>query len=215
MNVIMDPMKEAYKNRADGIIENLGKRNIEGYYCEDSKAAVSMALGFMEPGASVSWGGSETLKECGMMEALHSADFHLIDRKTAKSEEEQRRLYQEAAGADYFFMSTNAITLDGELVNIDGTGNRLAWLIHGPRHVIIMAGMNKVAANVDDAMSRIRNVASPANAIRLGYKTPCQSTGICSNCLSPDCMCCEVVITRKSRQDERIKVILIGEELGY
>lgn len=211
----MNPKKEAYKNRANGIIENLEKRNIEGYYCEDCKAAVSMALGFMEEGASVSWGGSETLKESGMMEALHSADFQLIDRKTANTEEEQREIYQKAAGADYFFMSTNAITLDGELVNIDGTGNRLACLIHGPKHVIILAGMNKVTANVEEAMSRIRNVASPANAVRLGYKTPCQSTGTCSNCLSPDCMCCEVVITRKSRQDGRIKVILIGEELGY
>ncbi|MEG0590187.1 MAG: lactate utilization protein, partial [Lachnospiraceae bacterium] len=116
---------------------------------------------------------------------------------------------------DYFFMSSNAITIDGELVNIDGNGNRVACLIHGPKHVILIVGMNKVVSDVANGMTRIRNMATPANAARLGTKTPCQKTGCCGNCLSPDCMCCEVVITRKSRHEGRIKVILVGEELGY
>jgi len=112
-------------------------------------------------------------------------------------------------------MSSNAISVTGELVNIDGTGNRLAALIYGPSNVIILAGMNKVMPTVEAALSRVKNTASPINAIRLSRNTPCAVTGICSECQSPDCICAQTVITRRSNQAGRIKVILIGEELGY
>ena len=112
-------------------------------------------------------------------------------------------------------MSTNAITTNGELVNIDGTGNRVAALIYGPETVIILAGMNKIAANVDEALSRVHNVATAQNCIRLGKKTPCAITGVCADCLSPDCICNQVVITRRSGIKGRIKVLLIGESFGY
>lgn len=112
-------------------------------------------------------------------------------------------------------MSTNAITMDGELVNIDGSGNRVAALIFGPEEVIIVAGMNKVTADVPGAYKRVKNIASPPNCVRLNKNTPCAMTGQCGSCLGDDCICSQTVITRRSGIPGRIKVILVGEELGY
>ena len=117
--------------------------------------------------------------------------------------------------ADYFLMSTNAITMDGELVNIDGRSNRVSCLCWGPQNVIIIAGMNKVALDVESALKRVRNFAAPPNAVRLNKNTPCAQTGKCADCYSPDCICSQIVITRRSSTPNRIKVILVGEELGY
>ena len=120
----------------------------------------------------------------------------------------------EALSCDYYFMSSNAITVDGELVNIDGNGNRVAALIYGPENVIILAGMNKIVKTIEEGISRTRNVASPQNCIRLGKDTPCKTNGVCGNCLK-DTICDQIVITRASRVPKRIKVILVGEELGF
>jgi len=120
----------------------------------------------------------------------------------------------EALSCDYYFMSSNAITADGELVNIDGNGNRVAALIYGPENVVIIAGMNKIVKNVEEGISRTRNVASPQNCVRLNKNTPCAVNGVCGNCLS-DTICDQIVITRASRIPQRIKVILVGEELGF
>ena len=207
--------KEAWAKQAQTIIKNLAKRNMEGYYCETSRKAVEKVLELVEEGASVTWGGSVTFQETGVKEALEKGNYEILDRSTAKTPEEQRAFYQKAVGADYFFMSTNAITTDGELVNIDGNGNRVACLIHGPQHVIVLTGMNKVVADIESAVPRIRNTSSPANAVRLHTNTPCEINGVCGDCQSPGCMCCEIVVTRRSRHNGRIKVILIGEELGY
>lgn len=157
-----------------------------------------------------------TLAESGMADALKQrSDITLLDRSTAGSPEEVKEIYHKSLNADYYFMSSNAITTDGELVNIDGTGNRVAALIYGPEHVVILAGMNKVSPSLEEAVSRVKNVASPMNANRLNRKTPCATTGLCSDCLSPDCICSHTVITRKSAPEKRIKIILIGESLGY
>ena len=142
-------------------------------------------------------------------------DITLLDRSKASSPEEVAEIYHQALSADYYFMSSNAITLEGELINTDGTGNRVAALIYGPKNVILLAGMNKVAHTLEEGIMRVRNVASPINANRLGRKTPCASTGSCADCLSPDCICSHTVITRRSAPANRIKVILIGEALGY
>ena len=124
-------------------------------------------------------------------------------------------MYHDALSSDVYFMSTNAITANGELVNIDGPGNRVAARIYGPETVIILTGMNKVAANVEEALSRIHNVATPQNCIRLNKTTPCSTTCTCADCLSPDCICNQVVITRRSGIKGRIKVLLIGDSFGY
>ncbi len=212
----MSFVKEAFAKRAQLIIENLKKRNMEGYYCENSEDAVNMILSMMEEGSSIAWGGSESLKECGLMDALkNSGKYELIDRLTAKTEDEQREMYLKCAGSDYYLMSTNAITMDGELVNIDGNGNRVACLIHGPKYVYLVVGMNKVVTDIGSGLSRTQNIASPPNTIRLNKKTPCAVTGICGGCLSEDCICSQVVITRRSRHTGRIKVFLVAEDLGF
>lgn len=204
-----------YRNLANTIIPKLNKRNMEGYYCDDSKAAVELVLSLMEKGSVVAWGGSESLKESGIMEAIANGEYNLIDRLKATTPEERREVFARTVMSDYFLMSTNAITLEGELVNIDGNGNRLAALIHGPAHVIIVAGMNKVVADVESGYKRVKTTACPPNAVRLNRNTPCGATGVCADCMSPDCFCNQIVVTRRSGHVGRIKVILVGEELGY
>ena len=210
-------VKEQYnKTLADTLIQNLKKRQIEGFYCATIEEAKAKALSFVAEGAAVAFGGSMTLAESGILDALRAkSDIHLIDRNNAKTPEETKQMYRDAFSADTYFMSTNAITTGGELVNIDGTGNRVAALIYGPEPVVILAGMNKIAANVDEALSRVHNVATAQNCIRLDKKTPCAITGACADCLSPDCICNQVVITRRSGIKGRIKVLLIGESFGY
>lgn len=212
----MTPKQTYYKTAAQTIIKNFERRGIEGYYCATSREAVKKAMEFVKPGMRVSFGGSMTLSECGLMDALKSAsDITLLDRSTASSPEEIQRIYHEALSCDCYFMSTNAVTMDGQLVNTDGTGNRVAALIYGPENVIIIAGMNKVACTLEDAQSRVKNIASPPNCVRLERSTPCAATGVCHDCFGSDCICSQTVITRRSAIPGRIKVIFVGEELGY
>ena len=211
----MSPKEIANQNLANTIINNMGKKNMEGYYCATSAESVEKALSLMPEGASVTWGGSMTLTECGLMDALRTANYEIIDRDTAKTPEEARVMYSKQVMADYFLMSTNAITIDGELVNIDGRSNRVSCLCWGPQNVIIIAGMNKVAPDVESAIKRVRNMAAPANCVRLNKNTPCAQTGKCGDCYSQESICSQVLITRRSSAPNRIKVILVGEELGY
>ncbi len=204
-----------YENIADTLIEKFNKRGIEGYYCENGEEALMMAKRFLTPGCSISWGGSETLEEIGLIAELKASDYIIYDRHAAKTPEEKSLMYSKIVTADYYFMSSNAITLDGQLVNIDGLGNRVACLITGPKNVIIIAGMNKLVTDVNTGIDRVRNMAAPPNTVRLNLKTPCAGLGKCANCLVEDCICCEIVITRKSKIPGRIKVILVGEELGF
>ena len=211
----MTPTKEYYRNAAQTVIKNLKKRRMDGYYCETREEAVKLALSLMPEGSSIGWGGSVTLSEYGLMDAIGGGKYELIDRSVAKTAEENKAVHAKIFGCDYFLMSTNAITYDGELVNIDGRSNRVCFLCYGPENVIVIAGMNKLESDVDSALKRVRNVASPKNALRLGRNTPCAATGKCADCLSPDCICAQTVITRMSQIPGRIKVILVGEELGY
>ncbi|MBQ3145652.1 MAG: lactate utilization protein [Clostridia bacterium] len=209
------PKQKYYENVANTIIKNLSKRQIEGYYCKDKESAVKKALELIPKEASVSWGGSMTLTETGLMDAIKNGDYKLIDRDAATNLEEQRKVYGEICMSDVFLMSTNAITLDGELINIDGRGNRVAFLCYGPQNVVILAGMNKIVTDVESGLKRVRDIASPPNTVRLNKKTPCAITGKCEDCYSPDCICGQFVVTRRSGVPNRIKIILIGEELGY
>lgn len=212
----MNPKQTYYKIQAETIIKNLEKRQMSGYYCAEKEEAVKTAMSLTKPGTTVSFGGSMTLIESGTMDALKSrSDIHLIDRSLAKSPEEIKQAYRDSFCADTYFMSSNAITADGQLVNIDGNGNRVAALIYGPDQVVILAGMNKIVSTVEDAVQRVRNFATPPNCIRLSKQTPCAATGVCGDCFSNDCICNQIVITRRSGTPGRIKVILIGEELGY
>lgn len=211
----MNPKKQAYEKLAATMIQKMELRGMEGYYCDNKEEALEKAVSLIKKGSSITWGGSETIKEIGMFEAINNGDYILYDRTTAKTPEENRAFYGKAVTADYFLMSTNAITHDGQLVNIDGNGNRVACLICGPQNVIVVAGMNKAVKDVEEGISRSHNVAAPPNAIRLNKETGCRELGKCVSCLKDDSICCQVVVTRKSRVKNRIKVILVGEELGY
>ena len=211
----MNPKKKFYETAAETLIKNLDKRGMEAYYVDNKDDALKMALRFVTPGSSVSWGGSMSINEIGLIPALKAWDCTVLDRTVPKTEEEKKEFFGKVAVCDYYFMSTNAITMDGELVNIDGTGNRVASLIFGPSNVVIIAGMNKVADNLESAVDRARNTAAPMNTIRLDRKTPCTQVGRCMDCMSPDCICNQFVFTRSSAPAGRIKIILVGEELGY
>lgn len=211
----MTPKQLAFQTAAQTTIQNLKKRNMEGYFFEDSPSCVDFIINMIGDGSIVSWGGSETIKECGLMDALHKGNYQLIDRFSAKTPQEGRELYAKSVLSDYYLMSTNAITFDGELINIDGNGNRVACLIHGPQNIIIVVGMNKLVTDVETGCLRVQNIASPANAKRLNRNTPCFHSGRCSSCLSDDCMCNHIVITRRSGIPGRIKIFFIAEELGY
>ena len=210
----MGAKEENYRHLGETMIKKFRKRNIDACYCASKEEAVKKVLEMIPKEESVTWGGSVTLQETGILEALKSKGCRMIDRNEAKTPEEKRQMYARQVLSDWFLMSTNAFSADGELVNIDGNGNRVSLLIHGPSHVIVLAGMNKFALTLEDAVRRARNVASPANCVRLGLKTPCAATGICGDCADPT-ICCQFVITRHSRHDGRITVILVGEDLGY
>jgi len=209
------PKQQYYENIANTIIKNFKKRQIEGYYCPNKACALQKALELIPKGSSISWGGSMTLIETGLLDAIQNNDYKIINRDLATNSNEQRKIYGEICCSDFFLMSTNAITIDGELINIDGRGNRVAFLCFGPQNVLILTGMNKIVSDIDSGFKRVRDIASSPNAIRLHRKTPCAITGKCEDCYSPDCMCGQFIITRRSGIPNRIKVILIGEELGY
>ena len=195
----MDESKlAAYRATAATVIKNLNRRNMEGYYRDTAEEAVELVCGMIPAGDSVTWGGSMTFTESGMRAALEAGPWKLLDRATAHTPEERREMWRDRTSADWFFMSTNALTVGGELVNIDGNGDRLACLVHGPAHVVVLVGMNKLVADVDAGIKRIRTVTCPMNAARLHTETPCETHGICGRCHAERCMCCETVVTRHS-----------------
>ncbi len=197
---------------AQKVIEGLASRNMTGYYAADKEAALKLALSLIPEGSTVTMGGGMSVHEIGLPEALKKGNYNFIDRDEMK---DKRAAMLAAYDADFFLMSTNAMTQDGILVNIDGNSNRVSALAQGPRKVIIIAGMNKVCDDVDGAMKRARNVAAPINAQRFGLDTPCSKTGACMNCKSPDTICCQFLITRYSKHAGRIHVILVNDYLGF
>ncbi len=211
----MNHLQAAFKAAIPNIIDNLKKRNMEAFYYDDPKDMVKDILSKIPVGSSITWGGSESVKECGLMDAIHNGAYTLLDRSTAKTPEEQRAFYAKAVMADVYLMSTNAITYDGELINIDGNGNRLACLMQGPKEVFIIVGMNKFVSSVEEGIHRIENIAAPANVQRLSKDTPCHSLGRCAHCFSPQSICSHTVITRRCGQPGRVKLFIVPENLGY
>jgi len=197
---------------AGKVIKGLSSRNMQGYYAADKSAALKLALSLIPEGSSVTMGGSMSVKEIGLTDALKTGNYRFIDRAEYKDPREAMLL---AYNADVFLASANAITEDGMLVNIDGNANRVSAIAYGPKKVVFVVGMNKVTPDIDGAIKRARNTAAPINAQRFGLKTPCAETGSCADCKCPDTICCEFLITRYSRHKDRIHVILVGESLGY
>lgn len=211
----MTPVQSYNKLLAERTIEGLEKRNMQGFYAETKEEAVKLALSLIPEKSVVSWGGSATLSETGLLNELKNGDYKCLDRNDVETREEKEEIAHQALNADYYLMSTNAMTIDGQLINIDGNGNRAAALIYGPKNVVILAGINKICDTYEAALDRARNKASIPNVIRFNCNTPCQKTGKCMDCLSPETVCCQFVHTRFSRIKNRIKVIIIGENLGF
>lgn len=211
----MSYIADSYALSGETLKKQFKKRNMEAIYCATKEEAKKQILSIIPEGASVTWGGTESMEEAGVCEAIRQGNYQFIDRKKAKTPEEARALYGQMVCADYFLTSSNAFTKDGILVNIDGASNRVACIAHGPAHVIFLISMNKLCATVDEAIERIHTHACPPNALRVKANTPCSKTGVCSDCLSPECICCQTLITRFSRIPDRIKVILCGEDLGF
>ncbi len=185
------------------------------YYCESREEALAKARELIPPGATVGWGGSATAQAIGLIDAIRSGAYRPIDRDKAATPEERENRMKQSLLADVFITGANALSLDGQMINIDGTGNRLGGIVYGPDSVLVIAGMNKVTDTLDDAIARARLVAAPMNKQRFPGQTPCQITGVRADCKSDDCICNQILITRNCRPNGRIQVILVGENLGF
>lgn len=197
------------------LVQALNSRNMEAFYVETKEDALKKALDLIPEESLIGWGGSMSIGEIGLTDALKSGNYRILDRDVAKTPEERERITREMFFCDYFLTSCNAVSEDGILVNIDGNGNRVAAIVFGPSHVIMVVGMNKVVKTEADALSRARNEAAPINAQRFGLQTPCSTTGSCADCKSMDTICCQFLTTRFSKHKGRIKVILVNEDLGF
>ncbi|MBO6113096.1 MAG: lactate utilization protein [Lachnospiraceae bacterium] len=197
---------------AGKVIKGLESRNMKGYYAADKDKALKTALELIKTGSSVTMGGAMSAHEIGLVDELKKGDYNFIDRDQM---EDKRAAMLAAYDADYFLSSANAITEDGIMVNIDGNSNRVSAIAQGPKQVIFIVGMNKVCPDTDTAIKRARNVAAPINAQRFGLSTPCSVTGACADCKSPDTICCQILITRFSRHEGRIHVIIVNDDLGF
>ncbi|MCI5943769.1 MAG: lactate utilization protein [Eubacterium sp.] len=213
----MTPKQTALKLQAEQVIKHMEKRHFEAFYCATREEALSQALSLIEKGSVVASGGSMSIQEIGLLNYIkeHKEDYTYIDRSLAKNPQESREIHAKAVLSDYYLMSSNAFTTDGQLVNIDGNGNRVSNLCYGPKHVIVVVGMNKMVPSVEAAFERIHREACPPNCIRLNVDSPCAKTGFCMDCMSTSSICASLVTTRLSRDPDRIKVILVGEELGF
>lgn len=200
---------------AEKIIAGLKSRHMEGFFAESKEEALKKALELIPEGASVSWGGTVSAKEIGLLDALKQGNYNVIDRGSAKNAEEKKKLEYEAYRCDYYIASSNAITEDGVLVNLDGNSNRVSAIAYGPEHVLMIIGMNKVVYDLDAAISRTRHEAAPVNAQRFDIETPCKKTGYCADCKSPQSICCNLLITRLEYHPDRMKVILVNDDLGF
>lgn len=197
-------------------MENLEKNNMEAYYVEDNKALLNKIDDLIKEGETVAVGGSMTLFETGIIEYLKSGKFNFLDRyKENLSREDMKEIYRKSFFADSYVVSSNAVTEEGELYNVDGNGNRVAAMIYGPDKVIVVVGTNKIVKDLDEAVKRNRESAAPANAKRLNRKTPCTKVGYCMDCNSSDRICNDYVLIRRQGNKGRIKVIFVKDALGY
>lgn len=206
-------------------IKNLEKNGFKPYFVETKDEVVPLIKTLINKGESVSNGGSETLKECSVFDLIKNGDYDFIDR-TGLEGEELRQAYVRAFGCDTFFCSSNAVTENGELYNVDGNSNRVACIVYGPKQVIMVVGVNKIVKDINEAVTRVKECCAPLNTKRLNCKTPCAVTGrcislnsenpfICDGCGSEQRICCNYVISAKQRHKDRIKIIIVNENLGY
>ena len=204
----------------------LRRYNMAAYYVETKEEVVPLLKTLMKDGETVTHGGSETLKECGVIDMLNSGDYNYLDRSKAKTPEEVEKIYREGYSADTYLTSSNAVTENGLLYNVDGNSNRVSAILYGPKQVIFVCGINKIVRDLDEAVTRLKGIAAPMNTKRLNCDTYCSKEGeclaygkdasfMCDGCRSPQRICCNYVVSAWQRKKDRMKVILVGEELGY
>ena len=213
----MTPKEKRNALLAEKLVGNLKQRHYEAFFCHTAQEAVEKITGMIPEGSSVTWGGSMTIRDMGLTRALHNKEgLDLWDRGLAPDREAAQEIYRRAFYAGYYLSSVNAMSEDGEIVNIDGNGNRVAAITFGPKHVILVVGINKVAQNLEAAISRARSLAAPVNMMRFAdLNTPCKHDGTCHDCKSPDSICNYIQIMRNSHPTGRHIVVIVGEELGY
>ncbi len=215
------------KARIDKTMENLRRNNMEPYFCETSEEARELVKTLIAKGDVISSGGSVTLKQTGIIDIIKSSDYNYLDRsREGITREEVEEVYRKTFCADAFFTSTNALTENGELYNVDGNSNRVAAILYGPKSVVVVCGVNKLVKNLGEAVLRVKTKAAPPNTVRLGIDTYCAKTGscvslnrespeLCEGCRGSGRICCKYVVCAQQRHVNRIKVIIINEELGY
>ncbi|MCM1164950.1 MAG: lactate utilization protein [Lachnospiraceae bacterium] len=197
-------------------MDNLRLNKMKPYFAERRTELFHIIGDLVKNDGLITSGGSMTLKESGVIDFLHN-EFGgaYIDRSAARSPEETQEIMRRAFVSDTFLTSSNAITEDGELYNVDGNGNRVSAMIFGPKQVIVVAGVNKIVKNLAEAKERVEKIAAPKNTARLNCETPCAKTGECMHCRSSARICCSYVTLAQQRVPDRIKVILVNEDLGY
>jgi L-lactate utilization protein LutB len=196
--------------------ESLKKNNYAVYVVDTKEDAAGKIEDIIEKGSTVSFGGSMSIIECGILDILRNGEYNLLDRyKKGLTSEDIGKIFRESFFSDYYLTSTNALTENGELVNIDGNGNRAAAMMFGPRKVIVVAGINKIVRDIDEAYKRVRDEAAPINAKRLSKNTPCSVTGKCADCSSPERICSHMVVTYRQNTKDRGIVIIVKENIGY
>ncbi len=220
-------MTPEMKNRIDKVIKNLKRNKMDAYYCDTKEDACELVKTLIHNGDVISSGGSVTLKQTGVYDIITSSDYNYLDRsRPGITREEVEEVYRKTFCADAFFTSTNAVTENGELYNVDGNSNRVAAILYGPKSVVVLCGYNKIVKNIDEAVKRVKTKAAPPNTVRLNIDTYCSKAGecvsmkdenaeLCSGCHSDGRICCNYVVCAQQRHVGRIKVIIIGEEYGY
>ncbi|MCR5207854.1 MAG: lactate utilization protein [Eubacterium sp.] len=206
-------------------MKNLEKNGIKAFYCETKKEVTPLIETLIEKGESVSNGGSVSLAQCGVFRLLKNGDYDYIDRSQYPPEN-VREAYLKAFACDTYFCSSNAVTERGELYNVDGNSNRVACIVYGPKQVIMVVGKNKIVPDINAAIQRVKEKAAPPNCQRLGIDSACAKLGkcvsltkedpfMCDGCAADTRICCNYVVSAKQRHKDRIKVIIVNEDLGY
>ena len=203
-----------YEKRGKILVKNLQSRHFDAVYCATREEALKKALEWIPEGATVGWGGAMTAQQIGLIDAVNSGPYTAMDRANCATPEAREAMMHKHLTSDVFLTGANGMSLDGQMVNIDGTGNRVAAIAYGPKTVLVLVGMNKVMDTLDEAVRRARTVAAPLNQQRFLLDNPCSTTGTCADCKSPTCICNQIIITRNCRPQGRIKFVLIGEDLG-
>ena len=216
----MDEKKWLHEKLAKQVIKNLNKNFMNGYYFHSQQEAVPKILEHIPEGAVVGLGDSLTLQQIGLISILEKGNYKLQNPWAQESTEQKVAMQRQIFMSDIFLVGTNAITLNGELINVDGMGNRVAATIFGPKKVLVIVGVNKIVKNIEDGINRIKSIAGPANAKRHEYpedhRPPCANTGFCVDCKPPLTICCSLVIIRgQTFNKDRINVFIIDEELGF